>query len=118
MTVLKDFSRTVGTEPVEVVPDLWHMIHAGTTQSTGGLVHLAIRNVGKSTIWLSRTGPAAVRQPGSYPLAPGDLEEHHAEAIPKEALSAVAAGSEGMLTVGLRYLPKAFTTAAERQATP
>ena len=116
MLVLKDFSRTIGREPVEVYPSLLPMAVSGTAQSTGGLSHLRIWNVSAHTIWLSRSGPAAIGKPGSFPLGPGAREEFEGLQIPLEGLSAVAE-AEATLTVELRHLPRVFTTAAGGELT-
>ncbi|MDT7953195.1 MAG: hypothetical protein RQ966_16960 [Acetobacteraceae bacterium] len=112
MHALKDYSCSVGTEAVEVYPALHALAAVGTPTSTGGLSHLRIWNISSVTIWLSRSGQAAVRQPGSYPLRAGEREEHDVPYLPLEALSAVAEADGAGLTVELWHLARVFTTAA------
>ena len=90
-----DYSQTVGTTAVQIFT-------AG--QIRPGLQFMRIWNVAPSnggTVWLSRSGnPAAVGAAGSYPLGPGQYELFTLpQAIPKNALSAIADTAGTPLTV-------------------
>ena len=99
---LHDFSQTIGTDPVEVHGDLHPLITYGHPKATSGLMHMRVWNVGDVTIWLSRSGAAKAKAPGSFPLKAGEKEEFEGEAIPLQPLSAVAEAEGGVVTVELR----------------
>lgn len=88
-----DYSTTVGTTSQTVLTAAQIATFRG--------VFLRIVNVSVSaTIWLNRNGPAVVNGPGSYPLAPGQIEVYQGgNPVPDNIVCAIATGTGGALTI-------------------
>jgi hypothetical protein len=94
-----DYSQPVGTTPVRI-------FHGLSTLSPG-VRRMRIRNSGGPdgpTIWLTRVGSSpAPFTAGSYPLVPGELEEHVMDAggvnqPPTNDLWAISEAAGGQIT--------------------
>ena len=88
-----DFSSAVGTTAQTVL--------TAAQVATFRGIFLRIVNVSTTaTIWLNRNGPAVVNGPGSYPLAPGQIEIYQGgNPVPDNVVSAIATGTGGALTI-------------------
>jgi hypothetical protein len=88
-----DYSLLVGQSPDSVFPP-------GLLNSRRWL-YMMLWNVSTTnTLWLSRAGAAAVGQPGSFPIGPGQYQLFTTpQAIPTNPLSVISTGTSTPFTV-------------------